>query len=128
MILQRIRHSSPPLHPTPVGLELITDMSHIPSGLETNVASVSLEELRREQTKDEECKRLLATAPRAGLYDLNQDGILIRIAPSDGTHQTVVTFSLVAHILYLAHYPPASGHPGAHRMFQTIRRSFFGPR
>jgi hypothetical protein len=65
------------------------------------VASVSLEELRREQTKDEECKRLLATEPRTGLYDLNQDGILIRIAPSDGIHQTVVTSSLVARILYL---------------------------
>jgi hypothetical protein len=111
-----------------VGLALLTDMSHIPSGIETNFASVSLEELRREHTKDEECKRLLATAPRTGLYDLNQERILIRIAPSDGTHQSVVPSSLVARIRYLEHYPPASGHPGAHRMFQTIRRSFFWPK
>jgi hypothetical protein len=111
-----------------MGLALLTYMSHVPSGLEINMSSVSLEEFRREQTKDEECKRLLATAPRTGLYDLNKDGILIRISPSGGTHQTVVPSSLVARIIYLEHYPPASDHRGAHRMFQTIWGPFFWPK
>jgi hypothetical protein len=127
-ILQRVPHSSPPGHSTPVGLALLTETSHVPSVLETNVATVSLEQLSREQKNDEECKRVLKTAPRTGLYDLNQDGILIRIAPSDGTHHTVVPSSLVARILYLEHYPPASGYPGADRMSKTIRRSFFWPK
>jgi Integrase zinc binding domain len=30
-------------------------------------------------------------------------------------------------ILYVEHYPPSAGHPGAHRMFQTIRRTFVRP-
>jgi Integrase zinc binding domain len=97
-------------------------------GTETDVESISLDELRREQTMDEDCKRLLATAPRTGLYDLDKDGLLIRIAPSDGSHQTVVPSSLVPGLLYLEHYPAASGHPGAYHMFQTIRRTFFWPK
>jgi hypothetical protein len=74
---------------------------------------------------DEDCKRQLATAPRTGLHDLDKDGLLIRIAPSDESHQTVVPYSLVPRLLYLEHYPAASGHPGAHCMFQTILRTFF---
>jgi RNase H-like domain found in reverse transcriptase/Reverse transcriptase (RNA-dependent DNA polymerase)/Integrase zinc binding domain/Chromo (CHRromatin Organisation MOdifier) domain/Integrase core domain len=110
------------------GLALLTEGSRIPLGTETDVESISLDELRREQTMDEDCKRLLATAPRTGLYDLDKDGLLIRIAPSDGSRQTVVPSSLVPRLLYLEHYPAASGHPGAHRMFQTIRRTFFWPK
>jgi hypothetical protein len=59
---------------------------------------------------------------------MNKDDLLIRIAPSDGTHQMVVPSSLVGPILSLENYPPAGGHPGAHPMFQTIRKSFFWPK
>jgi hypothetical protein len=40
----------------------------------------------------------------------------------------VVPQSLVARILYMEHYSSSAGHPGAHRMLQTIRRTFVWPR
>lgn len=118
----------PRLGPSPlVGLALLsTSACTIPTGRETNVAAVSTEELRKEQATDPTCQRLLAMT--GGLYDVDDDGLLIRIAPIDGSHQVVVPDSLTSRILYLEHYPPAVGHPGAHRMFRTMRRSFFWPR
>jgi transposase InsO family protein len=47
----------------------------------------------------------------ARLYDLNDDGLLIRIASIDGSHQVVVPDSLTSRILYLEHYPPAVAPP-----------------
>jgi hypothetical protein len=48
-------------------------------------------------------------------------------SPCYRPQQIVVPQSLVSRILYLEHYPPAAGHPGAHRMFQTIRKTFYWP-
>jgi hypothetical protein len=62
------------------------------------------------------------------MYELNKDGLLVRVSPVDGSQQVVVPQNLVSRILYMEHYPPSAGHPGAHRMFQTIRRTFFWPR
>jgi transposase InsO family protein len=53
--------------------------------------------------------------------------VLIRIAPSDGSKQVVVPNSLRSKVLYLEHYPTAVAHPGAHRMFRTMMRSFYWP-
>jgi hypothetical protein len=65
---------------------------------------------------------------KSGMYDLNEVGVLVRKSHYDSTVQVVVPQSLVSRILYPEHYPPAAGHPGGHRMFQTIRKSFFWPR
>jgi hypothetical protein len=112
-----------------VGLALLsTPASYTHTGRETNLAAVSKDELRREQATDPTFQRLLAMVGGALLYDVNKDGLLIRIAPIDGSLQVIVPDSLTSRILYLEHYPPAVGHPGAHQMFRTIRRSFFWPR
>jgi transposase InsO family protein len=114
--------------PFPVGLALATeDTSKVPTGQERDVATISRDEIRAAQSSDPTCQQILAQATRTGLYDLNEEGVLVRIAPSDGSRQVVVPRSLVVRLLFLEHYPPAAGHPGSHRMFQTIRRSFFWP-
>jgi Reverse transcriptase (RNA-dependent DNA polymerase)/Integrase zinc binding domain len=120
----------PSLGPSPlVGLAILsTSACSIPTGRETNVAAVSTEELRREKAPDPTCQRLLAMTGGSRLYDLNDDGLLIRIAPIGGSHQVVVPDSLTSLILCLESYPPAVGHPGAHCMFHTMSRSFFWPR
>jgi hypothetical protein len=101
------RSPSPPRTTTcnnnPAGLAQITipeDGSSIPTSRETETVAISNEELRREQGNDPECRRFLSTATRGDLYDLNQDAILIRVAPSDGSHQVVIPKSLVARPLY----------------------------
>jgi hypothetical protein len=99
----------------------------IPTGTEVDVATISTEELRKEQEVDPICKKLLLSADKSLWYDLNEAGILIRKSPFDGSQQIVVPQSMVSRILYLEHYPPAAGHPGAHRMFKTIRKTFFWP-
>jgi Integrase zinc binding domain len=86
---------------------------------------VSLDELRPAQADDESCQRWTAAASAGSLFDLDDRGILIRISPVDGVHQVVVLKSLVARVLYAEHYPPLAAHPGAHRMFATLRRTFF---
>jgi Integrase zinc binding domain len=114
-----------------VGLALVTvpdKASAITTGAETGVGAISSSELRVAQATDPDCQLFLSLNARAELYDLNEDVILILIAPSDGSRQIVVPRSLVSRVLFLEHYPPTIGHPGAHRMFRTIRRSFFWPR
>jgi Integrase zinc binding domain len=81
-----------------------------------------------EQAVDPVCNKLLLSAYKSLLYDLNELGILEHKSPFDGSQQIVVPQSLVSRILYLEHYPTAAGHPGSHRMFQTIRKTFFWPR
>jgi Integrase zinc binding domain/Integrase core domain len=116
---------------THVGLATLLEPNsddRIPTGTEVGVATISTEELRQEQALDPICKKLLLSTDTSLSYDLNEVGILVRKSPFDGSQQIVVTHSLVSRILYLEHYPPASGHPGAHRMFQAKRKTFFWPR
>jgi hypothetical protein len=115
---------------THVGLASLLEPNsddRIPTGAEVDVATVSTEELLTEQAVDPVCKKLLLSADKSLLHDLNEAGILVRKSPFDGSQQIVVPQSLISRILYLEHYPPASGHPGAHRMFHTIRKTFSGP-
>jgi Integrase zinc binding domain len=99
----------------------------IPTGAEVDAATITTEELRKEQAVDHICNKLLLSAEKYLLYDLNEVGILVRKSPFDGSQQIMVPQSLVSRVLYLEHYPTAAGHPGAHRMFHTIRKTFFCP-
>jgi Integrase zinc binding domain len=113
-----------------VGLALVTvpdEISVIPTGLNAGAAAITVDELREAPASDPGCQRFLSQTARADFFDLNYDGILIRIAPSDWSRQIVVPKVLISRVLSLEHYPPSVGHPGAHKMFRTIRRSFFWP-
>jgi hypothetical protein len=61
---------------------------------------------------------------RGALFYLDSRGLVIRIAPSDGTRQIVVPRGLIRRILVNEHYPATAGHPGAHRMFLSLRRTY----
>jgi RNase H-like domain found in reverse transcriptase/Reverse transcriptase (RNA-dependent DNA polymerase)/Integrase zinc binding domain/Integrase core domain/Chromo (CHRromatin Organisation MOdifier) domain/Retroviral aspartyl protease len=89
---------------------------------------IGVEELIHEQASDELCRTLREKLPSKGLFDTDDRGLLIRIAPIDGVHQIVVPAALVPRLLHLEHYPRAVGHPGVTRMARTIRRSYFWPR
>jgi hypothetical protein len=107
---------------TPVGLAITLNNE------ERNVDTVSSDELQTAQAADETCQRLLLQTSKTPMYELNKDGLLVRVSPVDGSQQVVVPQNLVSRILYMEHYLQSAGHPGAHRMFQTIRRTFFWPR
>jgi Integrase zinc binding domain len=99
----------------------------VPDRPEENEGAVSLDELRDAQSRDERCRQLMDVNPRGALLDLDSRGLVIRIAPSDGTRQIVVPRGLIQRILVNKHYPATAGHPGAHRMFLSLRRAYFWP-
>jgi hypothetical protein len=95
---------------------------------ERNVETVSSDKLRTAQAADETCQRLFLQTSKTPMYELNKYGLLVRVSPVDGSQRVVVPQNLISLILYMELYPPSAGHPGAHRMFQTIRRTSFWPR
>ena len=54
-------------------------------------------------------------------------GLVIHVAPLDGRHQMVIPPPLRQRALHLAHYTPASGHPGISRQFYTMRKDMYWP-
>jgi Integrase zinc binding domain len=98
-----------------------------PSGTEDDVSALSTADLLSEQADDPECQSFKAASSLNGLYDLDERGVLIRIAPSDGSKHVVVPKSLRSKVLYLEHCPKAVSHPAAHLMFRNMRRSLYWP-
>jgi hypothetical protein len=47
--------------------------------------AISREEIRREQAMDDECDALRMSQVKDGIIDVEEDGILVRIAPLDGS-------------------------------------------
>jgi hypothetical protein len=71
----------------------------IPSGTEGDVSALSTADLLSEQEDDPECQKFKAASSLNGLYDLDDRGVLIRIAPSNGSKQVVVRKSLRSKVL-----------------------------
>ena len=88
---------------------------------------IGIEELVREQATDDLCRRLRTNFSARSLFDVDERGLLVRIAPLDGARQIVVLTALVARLLHLEHYPRTVAHPGVTRMLRTIRRTYFWP-
>ena len=95
---------------------------------EVRPAAIQTEELMREQATDPDCQRYSTYAGPDSLFDFNEDGILVRKAPLDGSRQVVVPASLQPRVLHLEHFPKTAGHPGITRMFRTLRKTFFWPK
>jgi hypothetical protein len=47
--------------------------------------AISREEIRHEQAMDDECGALRMSLVKDGIIDVEEDGILVRIAPLDGS-------------------------------------------
>jgi hypothetical protein len=73
----------------------------IPSGMEDDVRALSTADILSEQADDPECQTFKAASSLNGLCDLDDRGVLIRIAPSDGSKQVVVPKFLRSKLLYL---------------------------
>ena len=89
---------------------------------------ISLEELAREQKNDRYCRSVaeLVGKPQSQ-YDVDRRGLLVRQSRIDGALQKLVPVSLRARVLHLAHHPLTAGHPGARRMYDTLRTQFYWP-
>ena len=91
--------------------------------------SITIDELVREQSKDEFClaKREELTANWYSPFKEDDSGLLIRVSNLDGAHQIVIPLTLRNRLLHLAHYPKQAGHPGGRKMFYTLRKYYYWP-
>jgi hypothetical protein len=87
--------------------------------------AISREEIRHEQSKDDECDALRMSRVKGGIIDVDEDGILVRIVPLDGSRQIVVPCSLRPRLLWLEHFRDIAAHPGVSQMFAAMRRRFY---
>jgi hypothetical protein len=87
--------------------------------------AISREEIRHEQAIDDECDALRMSRVKDGIIDVDEDGILVRIVPLDGSRQIVVPWSLRPRLLWLEHFPVVEAHPGVSKMHAAMRRRFY---
>ena len=87
-----------------------------------------IETFIREQKEDPYCREMAAEVGRVGSqFDVDENGVLCRRASTDQALQRVVPRTLRRAILYHAHYPCTAGHPGARKMYDTLRRQYYWP-
>jgi len=53
------------------------------------------------------------------------NGLLVRTAPLDGAAQVYVPTHMRYGVMMWEHYPPQAGHPGAIKMYTSMRRLFY---
>jgi hypothetical protein len=56
--------------------------------------AISREKIRHDQAVDDELDALRMSLVKNGIIDVDEDGILVRVAPLDGSRQIVVPWSL----------------------------------
>jgi hypothetical protein len=103
--------------------ELSIDMAYAAD--EVLPKTLQLEELIAEQAQDAECREFADLCGQNTVFDHNDEGLLVRKAPLDGSEQIVVPATLRPRLLHLEHYPRVAGHPGVSRMFRSLRRRYF---
>ena len=95
---------------------------------ESGLIPVTVSEILQGQREDSYCRAMTSEVGKAGShFEVNRIGLLCRKAPVDGSLQVVIPQSLRARVLYLSHYPRLQGHPGATRMYETMRRDYYWP-
>ena len=94
-----------------------------------DLSPIRIEELVISQADDSYCQMLKEKVDNdeTSRFDVDDRGLLVRIAPLDDCRQIVVPTTLRQKILYLCHYTRTSGHPGGTKMFYTTRRTFYWP-
>jgi transposase InsO family protein len=87
--------------------------------------AISREEIIHEQAMDDECDALRMSKVKDGIIDVDEDGILVRVAPLDRSRQIVVPRSLGPRLLRLEHFPVVAAHPRVSKMYAAMRRRFY---
>jgi len=87
----------------------------------------TLAELLEGQPEDGRCKEVRATMDGndKSLFREDPNGLLVRAAPLDGAAQVYVPTYLRYGVMMREHYPPQAGHPGANKMYTSMRRWFY---
>ena len=90
--------------------------------------ALTLDALIRAQKTDTFCKRIADTVDTPGsAFNYDRDGVLVRRSALDGSVQRVIPVAFRTHVLQLMHAIPLAGHPGARRMYDTMRCEFYWP-
>lgn len=95
---------------------------------DNETASIAMfAELRTAQSTDADChiafpyfqnQKLLRSA------DSNE--VLVRVSALDGASQRVLPGSLHPRFLHICHYSPLAGHSGERRVYDSMRKKFYG--
>jgi Integrase zinc binding domain len=91
-------------------------------------AAILMEEVIREQSNDPACQLWLTTTAADTLFDTDESGLLVRIAPLDKSRQIVVPAALQPRLFHLEIFLQTAGHLGLSRMIPSMRHRFFWPR
>jgi len=78
--------------------------------------------------EDGRCKEVRAALNGNDKSRFHEDpnGLLVRTAPLDGAAQVYVPTHMRYGVIVREHYPPQAGHPGANKMYTSMRRWFIG--
>ena len=58
-------------------------------------------------------------------FQEDPNGLLVRVAQLDGATQVYVPTHMRDGLMMREHYPPQAGHPGANKMYTSMRRWFY---
>jgi len=88
------------------------------------LAPLTLAELLEGQAEDGRCKEVRAAMDGNDKSRFREDpnGLLVRTAPLDGAAQVYVPIHMPFELMMREHYPPQAGHPGANKMYTSMRR------
>jgi len=87
----------------------------------------TLSELLEGQAEDGRCKGVRAAMDSNDKSRFREDpnGLLVRTAPLDGAAQVYVPTHMRYGVMMREPYPSQAGHPGANKMYTSMRRWFF---
>ena len=93
-------------------------------------SSISIEEFIETQATDSYCQQVRKEVALGTnkLFQINNPGLLVRIAPLDRAGQVLVPASLRATVLNLCHYPRMVGHPEVRACIKPCARLSTGHR
>jgi len=91
------------------------------------LSHLTLAELLGGQADDGWCKEVRAAMDGNDTSRLREDpnGPLVRTAPADRAAQVYVPTHMHNGVIMQEHYPPHAGHPGANKMYTSMRRWFY---
>lgn len=90
------------------------------------IKPISLEEMLAAHREDFECQQYAATIGLPSYhFDLNKDGIVIRLSTLDGAIETVVPVKVREGVTSLTHSPLTRGQPRETKTYQMLRRWFY---
>jgi len=90
------------------------------------LAPLTLAELLEGQAEDGRCKEVRAAMHGNDKSRFHEDpnGLLVRMAPLNGAAHVYVPTHIRYGVMLREHFPPQAGHPGANKMYISMRQWF----